>query len=98
MQDYIEYVDGSKGTTYDGDITIKKQRLKKYGIYYKAPKFLRAQLWFLYNYIVKCGFLDGKEGFLYLFFECYWYRMLVDAKIYEQLKTENEFEELKALD
>lgn len=28
----------------------------------------------------------------------YWYRMLVDAKIYEQMKTGNDFEELKALD
>lgn len=98
MQDYIEYINESKGATYDGDAAIKKQRAKKYGIYYKAPKFLRAQLWFLYNYIIKRGFLDGKEGFLFLFFECYWYRMLVDAKIYEQMKTGNEFEELKALD
>ena len=55
---------------------------KKYGVYYKAPKFLRAQLWFIYNYVFKRGFLDGKEGFLFLYFECYWYRMLVDAKIY----------------
>lgn len=98
MQDYIEYVNDSKGATYDGDEEIKKQRAKKYGVYYKAPKFLRAQLWFLYNYIFKRGFLDGKEGFLFLYFECYWYRMLVDAKIYEQMQTGSAFEELKALD
>ena len=98
MQDYIEYLNDAKGSTYSGDEAIKKQRAKKYGIYYKAPKFLRAQLWFLYNYFIKRGFLDGKEGFLFLFFECYWYRMLVDAKIYEQMKTGNKFEELKALD
>lgn len=98
MQDYIEYINDSKGASYDGDEEIKKQRAKKYGIYYRAPKFIRAQLWFLYNYIAKRGFLDGKEGFLFLFFECYWYRMLVDAKIYEQFKTGNEFEELNALD
>ena len=66
---------------------IKKQRAKKYGVYYKAPKFLRAQLWFIYNYVFKRGFLDGKEGFLFLYFECYWYRMLVDAKIYEQIEN-----------
>ena len=98
MQDYIEYMNDSKGSTYEGDSKIKKQRAKKYGIYYKAPKFLRAQLWFIYNYIFKKGFLDGKEGFLFLFFECYWYRMLVDAKIYEQMQTGREFEELKSLD
>lgn len=98
MQDYMEYINDSKGATYNGDAEIKKQRAKKYGVYYKAPKFLRAQLWFIYNYVFKRGFLDGKEGFLFLYFECYWYRMLVDAKIYEQMKTGNDFEELKALD
>lgn len=98
MQDYIEYMNSAKGATYNGDEEIKKRRQKKYGIYYKAPRFLRAQLWFWYNYIIKCGFLDGKEGFLFLFFECYWYRMLVDAKIYEQLQTGNAFEKLKALE
>lgn len=98
MQDYIEYINDSKGATYEGDEGIKKQRAKKYGVYYKAPMFFRAQLWFLFNYIFKAGFLDGKEGFLFLFFECYWYRMLVDAKIYEQMKTGKEFEELKALE
>ena len=98
MQDYVEYVNNSRGASYEGDKEIKKQRAKKYGIYYKAPKFLRAQLWFLYNYFIKKGFLDGKEGFLFLFFECYWYRMLVDAKIYEQMKTGNDFEKLTALE
>lgn len=29
------------------------------------------------------GFLDGKEGKIYAFLQAYWYRYLVDAKIYE---------------
>jgi len=32
---------------------------------------------------MRLGFLDGKEGFLYAFLQAYWYRILVDAKIYE---------------
>lgn len=71
---------------------------KKYGIYYKAPKYIRAWMWFLYNYLIRFGFLDGKEGFLFCYFECYWYRMLVDAKIYEYEKFGGKFETLKALD
>lgn len=97
MMDYIDYTRGQTvGKTTDSH--IQKQRQKKYGIYYKTPRFLRAWLWFLYIYIFKLGFLDGKEGFLFFFFECYWYRMLVDAKIYEYEKTGGEFEQLKAID
>ena len=97
MMDYIEY---TRGESLDKttDAHIQQQRKKKYGVYYKAPKFVRAWLWFLYTYIFRLGFLDGKEGFLYFFFECYWYRMLVDAKIYEYEKTGGEFEQLKACD
>ena len=35
---------------------------------------------------MKLGFLDGKEGFLWDFFQGLWYRMLVDAKVYEARK------------
>ena len=65
------------------DESIRRQRKKKFGLYYKAPMFLRAKLWFIYNYIFRLGFLDGKEGYIYHYLECEWYRMLVDAKIQE---------------
>ena len=38
---------------------------------------------YLYRYYIKMGFLDGKEGKIYAFLQAYWYRYLVDAKIYE---------------
>lgn len=97
MMDYIEYTRG-ENLNKPNDAHIQKQRKRKYGVYYRAPRFLRAWLWFLYTYIFRLGFLDGKEGFLYFFFECYWYRMLVDAKIYEYEKNGGEFEQLKACD
>lgn len=100
-REMMDYIDHTRGEAIDKttDAHIQKQRQKKYGMYYKAPRFLRAWLWFLYIYIFKLGFLDGKEGFLFFFFECYWYRMLVDAKIYEYEKNgSGEFEQLKAID
>ena len=42
--------------------------------------------------IFKLGFLDGKEGFIYHYMYQRWYRCLVDAKIYEHLKTNASFE------
>ena len=54
------------------------------GWYYKAPLFLRAFLLFLYRYIIRLGFLDGKEGLIYLFLQSFWYRFIIDAKVYER--------------
>jgi len=86
MEDYIEYISIKKSQDINTDKSIQKQRKKKFGIYYKAPRFLRAKLWFIYNYYFRLGFLDGREGYLYHYFECYWYRLLVDAKIHEYEK------------
>lgn len=97
MQDYISFIQGAS-TNVNTDKRIQAQRRKKFGLYYRAPKFLRAWLWFVYNYIFRLGFLDGREGFLYHYFECLWYRLLVDAKIYEYEKYGGAFEELHALD
>lgn len=97
MQDYIAYTRGAS-TAINTDAHIQAQRKKKFGLYYHAPKFLRAYLWFIYNYIFRLGFLDGKEGFLFHYFECLWYRLLVDAKIYEYEKHGGAFDELRALD
>lgn len=97
MMDYIDYTRGDAINVH-ADKLVQKQRQKKYGVYYKAPRFLRAWLWFIYSYFFRLGFLDGREGFLYCYFECYWYRLLVDAKIYEYEKTGGEFSALKAID
>ncbi len=51
--------------------------------YVKAPLFLRPFANFFIRYILKAGFLDGKEGFLWHLLQGFWYRMLVDAKVYE---------------
>lgn len=55
--------------------------------YYKLPIFIRPFLYFIYRYFFKLGFLDGKEGLIFHFLQGFWYRFLVDAKIYEMKKT-----------
>ncbi len=57
---------------------------KKY--YYRLPLFFRACLYFCYRYFFRFGFLDGKEGLIFHFLHAFWYRFLVDAKIYEKKK------------
>lgn len=64
-----------------GDLGISKKRY-----YYRLPIFLRAFLYFIYRYFIRLGFLDGKKGLIFHFFQGFWYRFLVDAKIYEAKK------------
>lgn len=56
-------------------------------LYYKLPMFLRAHLYYIYRYYFRLGFLDGKPGKMHAFLQAYWYRFLVDAKIYEKELT-----------
>lgn len=73
------------------DVGAKIKRKIKFGIYYKLPMGFRAHLYYWYRYYFKLGFLDGKEGKIFAFMQAYWYRYLVDAKIFErQLKEERE--------
>lgn len=77
----------------------KSKRVIKNKGYYKLPKFFRAHLYFIYRYYFRFGFLDGVEGKIYTFLQAYWYRFLVDAKLYEcekkGIKMEQQ-EDLKA--
>lgn len=58
----------------------------KMNIYYKLPLGMRSHLYYIYIYYIKMAFLDGKEGKIYAFLRAYWYRYLVDIKIYESKK------------
>ena len=100
-RELMDYIEGRRLAGAEGeqlDKHLQAQRRKKFGIYYKAPRFIRCWLWFIYNYIFRLGFLDGREGFLYHYFECMWYRMLIDARIFEYEKTGQGPGELKPLD
>lgn len=93
MQDYYEFKNGKSFELNASDIKILKTRQKKFGFYYKLPMFLRAFMLFIYIYIFRLGFLDGKEGFVFHFMYHCWYRAMVDAKILEQAKSNKPFEE-----
>lgn len=73
----------SDDSSYAEEVAAKRQQKEKYA---KMPLFWRSIGYFCYRYFVKLGFLDGKEGFLWDFFQGLWYRMLVDAKIFEAKK------------
>lgn len=81
-----DYFDTINKKQHEKKLYHEAEKAKKLrdGVYYRLPKFLRARLYFMYRYYFKLGFLDGKEGKIYAYLQAYWYRFLVDAKIYEQ--------------
>ena len=49
--------------------------------YYKLPRYLRAVMYFCIRYFLKGGFLDGKAGWMWNFWQGLWYRWIVDREI-----------------
>ncbi|MDE3741489.1 glycosyltransferase family 2 protein [Maribacter polysaccharolyticus] len=75
------------------DALSKRGKKKKYA---NMPLFWRSFFYFVYRYIFKFGFTQGKEGFLWHFLQGWWYRTLVDAKVYEVKKAcGNDTEKMK---
>ena len=85
----IEF-DFTNTSTSDDSKQISEQahqkRMMKHK-YAKQPLFWRSFAYFCYRYFFKLGFLEGKEGFLWLFLQGWWYRTLVDAKVFEIKKA-----------
>lgn len=52
--------------------------------YQRLPLFARAFLLFGYRYFFRLGFLDGREGLIFFVLQTFWFRFLVDAKLFER--------------
>jgi glycosyltransferase involved in cell wall biosynthesis len=65
-----------------GSRTERKRWLKE-KLYFRIPLFLRPFLYYIHRYIFKLGFLDGKEGLIFHYLHAFWYRFLVDVKVYQ---------------
>lgn len=61
----------------------KQKRWLKGNVYSRAPLFWRALAYFLYRFVIRFGFLDGREGLIFHVLQGFWYRFYVDAKIYD---------------
>jgi glycosyltransferase involved in cell wall biosynthesis len=71
----------------DNFTQANQRRWIKKNLYSRSPLFLRALIYYLLRYFIGLGFLDGVEGMIFHFLQGFWYRFLVDAKIYESTKN-----------
>jgi glycosyltransferase involved in cell wall biosynthesis len=66
-----------------GGKQVGVKRWLKEMVYSRLPGGLRALVYFLYRYVVRLGFLDGRAGASFHFLQGFWYRYLADAKVAE---------------
>ncbi|MGI6497028.1 MAG: glycosyltransferase family 2 protein [Kiritimatiellia bacterium] len=72
--------DGERAPRLEGQAAEKRRKKMKY---VRLPLFWRSFVYFCYRYFLRGGFLEGREGFLWHFLQGWWYRTLVDAKVWE---------------
>ena len=72
--------------------SIQRVRWLKINIFYGLPLFVRPFLYFFYRYFILFGFLDGISGGVFHVLHGFWYRFLIDAKIFESRKSESKNE------
>lgn len=80
---YLKHRVDAEGFGALGSGQVESKRWLKQNVYYRTPPFLRAFFYYIWRYFFKLGFLDGKVGLIFHFLHAFWYRFLVDAKIYE---------------
>ena len=85
----VDYINREYGLYAEDDriqstaAAARSKRFMKNSVYGRAPIYLRAVLFYLYRYVIRLGFLDGKQGFVFHFLHGCWMMMLIDAKIDE---------------
>jgi hypothetical protein len=73
--------EGVVGGRLSGDPVERKRYLRH--VYNRMPLFFRAFALFFYRYVLRLGFLDGREGLVFFTLQTLVYRLLVDARVYE---------------
>ena len=51
--------------------------------YNTLPLFVRPIILFIFRYVMCAGFLDGREGLIFWVLQTFWFRFLIDAKLFE---------------
>ena len=69
---------------------IERRRWLREELYARSPLFARAFLYWFYRYVIRLGFLDGKEGLIFHFLQGCWYRFLVDIKL-DEIRRQGSF-------
>lgn len=61
----------------------QRKRWLRHRVWNRMPPLIRPFFYFFYRYVLKGGFLDGREGFIFHFLQALWFPLLIDIKYLE---------------
>ncbi|MDB4926984.1 glycosyltransferase family 2 protein [Mucilaginibacter sp.] len=64
-------------------------------LWWGLPRYVRPALYFTQRMIFQLGILDGRTGVIFHFLQGFWFRLIVDIKIDELIKQQNDTEQTK---
>jgi glycosyltransferase involved in cell wall biosynthesis len=74
---------GKRSSDAPAAVQARRRRWLKERLYVRLPLFIRPLVYWFYRYFLRAGFLDGRPGLVFHFLQAFWYRFLVDAKLWE---------------
>jgi len=99
IQKHIKYSDLVAHEEYERMIGLRKlsQKARLNGnkdqkvlffkkIWWQLPLFVRPTLYFIYRFIFRLGILENRSGRIFHYLQGFWFRYLVDIKLYELKK------------
>jgi glycosyltransferase involved in cell wall biosynthesis len=66
---------------------IERKRFLRMLVYRRTPLFVRPFLLFIFDYVIRLGFLDGVPGLIFHTLQRFWFRFLIDAKLWEAQRS-----------
>jgi glycosyltransferase involved in cell wall biosynthesis len=79
-QSQERYAAGVQPRLFGSPIERKRFLREMYNL---APLFTRPFGLFFYRYFIRLGLLDGKAGLVFWVLQTFWFRFLIDAKLFE---------------
>jgi glycosyltransferase involved in cell wall biosynthesis len=92
---FLSHDDTDQGALFGAQYARK--RWMKGNIYQRAPLFWRAWFYFIYRYVFRLGFLDGREGLVFHVLQGFWYRFYVDALLLESQQSNHKTDHQQSL-
>lgn len=56
-------------------------------LWWQLPRYIRPFFYFIYRMVFQLGVLDGRTGIIFHFLQAFWFRLIVDVKIDEIIKS-----------
>ncbi|MFI5140251.1 MAG: exosortase Y [Sphingobacteriales bacterium] len=65
-----------------------ERRARFKNLWWQLPRYVRPMIYFIYRMFFQLGILDGRTGIIFHFLQAFWFRLVVDIKIDENIQQQ----------